>query len=90
MTACGRRQGDLPPRRPQTQYGSAMVGLDGVAAWALALPEVVEGERHGNRSWSVAGKGFARERPFSKADVKRFGDAPCEVPPVSRSLLIMV
>jgi hypothetical protein len=53
-----------------------MVTLDAVARVALELPEVVEDERHGNRSWSVAGKGFAWERSFSKADLKRFGDEP--------------
>jgi len=52
-----------------------MATLDDVAAMAMALPEVTESDRRGQRTWSVAGKGFAWERPFSKADRKRFGDA---------------
>jgi hypothetical protein len=52
-----------------------VVDLDEVARLALELPEVTQGERHGNRTWSVAGKAFAWERPFSKADIRRFGDA---------------
>ena len=52
-----------------------MVTIDEAAELASALPDVTVGERYGNRTWMVAGKGFAWERPFSKADIKRFGDA---------------
>ena len=52
-----------------------MVSVDEAARMALELPEVTEGERHGRRTWSVAGKTFAWERAFSKADIRRFGDA---------------
>lgn len=53
-----------------------MVSLDEAAQLASTLPEVTEASRYGNRSWSVVGKGFAWERPFSKADLKRFGEVP--------------
>jgi hypothetical protein len=52
-----------------------MVSVDEAARMAWQLPEVAEGERHATRTWFVAGKAFAWERPFSKADIRRFGDA---------------
>jgi hypothetical protein len=64
-----------------------MATLDDAARIASKLPEVEEGERRGIRTWSVGGKTFAWERPFSKADIKRFG---AEEPPQGTILAVRV
>jgi hypothetical protein len=64
-----------------------VVKLDDVAAMALDLPEVTEATSRGWRTWTVGGKNFAWERPFSKADIRRFGD---EDPPAGPILAVRV
>ena len=64
-----------------------MATLDDVARMAAGLPEVTEGERFGNRTWLVGGKAFAWDRPFSKADIRRFGD---QAPPDGPILAVRV
>ena len=64
-----------------------MATIEDVAEAAARLPEVTEGERHGNRTWFVGRKAFAWERPFSQADLRRFGDQP---PPGGPILAIRV
>ena len=54
---------------------------------ALALPEVTEHDRRGQRVWSVGDKTFAWERTFSKADIKRYGDV---APPSGDILAVRV
>ncbi|ACQ81414.1 protein of unknown function DUF661 [Beutenbergia cavernae DSM 12333] len=59
-----------------------MVSVEEVAELATSLPEVSEGTSRGNRSWEVAGTGFAWVRPFSKADIRRFGEHPVPAGPI--------
>jgi hypothetical protein len=61
--------------------------LDDAAAIASGLPGVVVGTKWGNRTWMVGDRGFAWQRPFSKADLKRFGD---ETPPAGDILAVKV
>jgi hypothetical protein len=59
-----------------------MASIDDVARMAAELPDVTEAERHGNRTWFVGGKAFAWERPFSKADLRRFGETAPPAGPI--------
>jgi hypothetical protein len=54
---------------------------------AMAFPDVTEGARYGNRTWLRGKKAFAWDRPFSKADIKRFGD---ETPPEGPIFAVLV
>ncbi|MEK8071679.1 MmcQ/YjbR family DNA-binding protein [Rhodococcoides navarretei] len=55
-----------------------MTTIDSATAVIADLPEVTESVRYGNPAWSVGKNVFAWIRPFSKADLKRFGS---ETPP---------
>jgi hypothetical protein len=50
------------------------------------LPQITDGLRYGERTWFVGRKAFAWERPFSRADLRRFGD---EVPPTGPILAVV-
>jgi hypothetical protein len=47
-----------------------------VDTYARSLPGVTVGRKWNHRTWMVGDKGLAWERPFSKADLVRFGDSP--------------
>lgn len=66
-----------------------MITLEDAAKMMMALPDVVIGERFGRKTWLVNDRGFAWERPFSKADLKRFAEAD-ETPPDGPILALVV
>ncbi len=59
-----------------------MVSFDDAIAMIEALPSVDEGTRYRRRTWFVNKKSFAWERPFSKADIARFGNDPVPRGPI--------
>ena len=61
--------------------------IEEVATFAESLPGVVVGSKWRNKTWMVDDAGFAWQRPFSKADLKRFGD---ETPPDGDILAVRV
>jgi hypothetical protein len=61
--------------------------LDAVDALATGLPGVSVSAKYGHRTWMVGDKVFAWQRPFSKADLKRFGD---DTPPAGEILAVRV
>ena len=61
--------------------------LDEIDAFATTFPGVTVGAKWGRRTWMIHEKGFAWDRPLTKADLARFGD---ETPPSGEILAVRV
>lgn len=66
---------------------AGMADLGVVERVVVGLPGTEEGVRYRMRTWKVGGKAYVWVRPFSKADLKRFGD---EAPPAGEILALVV
>jgi len=76
------RRGTVSPAGSSLEL---MATIDDVSKIVSTLPGVAEEERKDRPdqlAWSVAGKGFAWERAYSKADLKRFGNQTPPQPPI--------
>ena len=58
-----------------------------VDPFAMRLPGVIIATSRGHRTWMVGKRAFAWQRPFTKADIRRFGD---ETPPAGEILGVRV
>ena len=56
--------------------------IDWIARLATSFPQVTETTHWGHRTWQVARKSFVWERPFTNADIKRFGEARVPEEPI--------
>jgi hypothetical protein len=56
-----------------------------VDAFTRGLPGVEVGAKWGHKTWIAAGRGFAWERPLTRADLARFGD---DTPPAGEILAV--
>ena len=68
----------------RTRYPRRMATWAVVEAIIAKLDGVTEGTRYGQPTWFVNGRALAWDRPYSKADLKRFGT---EGPPAQEPIL---
>lgn len=59
-----------------------MSTVEDVEVLVGSLGGVAEGTTWGNRCWAVGKRNFAWLRPFTKADIRRFGDERIPEPPI--------
>lgn len=61
------------------------ITIDAAGTYAASLPDVTVGTSWGHKTWMINERGFAWQRPFSKADIARYGD---ETPPAGEILAV--
>jgi hypothetical protein len=59
-----------------------VASIEDAAQIASELPGVTTGTSYGNQAWFVGKKAFAWQRPLSKTELRRLGDAPLPAGPI--------